>query len=359
MNPAVHENQARAFKRWVYFLGSVALCKGQGLSYDRGYYTDNSDEAVTDPWGRRDKVVRLPSGSYNEHFAGATVKAYRAKPGGQWVEIFEPGSVCEIAASVNTTVNATLLTCSAGAGDPGRFGLQGLPGRGTALALQTKSNVVLQSDLTGASALDATGKILTDGAATFVTNGVAAGDKVMIVAGENDGSNETAPGQYTVSSVDSETQLTLTEAASDGGTMQVSYYIISGNPLVLAYLYDGAESGLQEIIMPIDNTAVAAMVGGTTFVAGGVTLGAGASTHILADGVKEGLKKVFAGLGALTTNGYVVTVTSGIQADGATALASVTLDAANEIIALQWNGCVGGVNAGLWRELISAGATKA
>jgi hypothetical protein len=100
------------------------------------------------------------------------------------------------------------------------------------------------------------------------------------------------------------------------------------------------------------------MIGGTTILCGGYTMAAD-STSTLADGIIEGQKKAIAGLGTLTTKDWVLTVTSGLQKDGSTALASFAIDAAEEEAVLQWHGNVGDSPDGQWTELQSAGATAA
>jgi hypothetical protein len=353
-NVAGYTSQARTHTRKVRFTGSEALPQGVGVCYVRDYTSSSSHEAATDPFGGRDKRVALPTSSNNRWFAGVATNNYDARVGGQLIEIAEPGSVCQVAVGVNAVIDVTRMCCSAGAGDPGRFTMQGLPGRGSAIALQTKAAAILESSLTGGWALDSTGLILT----VVSTAGIAAGDKVFIVHGESDGTNVCTPGEYTVASVTDATTLVLTSAASDGGTMQCSGYILNGNPLVLAYLEDGEESGLQEVISPVNNAAAAAMVGGKTYVGGGVTLAAGVSTATLADGDAIGLKKALQGLGTLTTNGWLLTITNGRQqaCDGTTgavlALVSVTIDAAAERWFGQWGG-------DYWREIDTKGATLA
>jgi hypothetical protein len=91
------------------------------------------------------------------------------------------------------------------------------------------------------------------------------------------------------------------------------------------------------------------MVGGTTFLCGGYTMAAD-STCVLADGIKEGQLKAFACLGALGTQDYLITVTSGLKRAG-TALATLELDAAGEFATLQWFGNLGPGTAGLWNVL--------
>lgn len=331
-NLTLHESEARCKVRRVFFSGSTAVALGQGLCYNRDYGTAATAE------GRRDKYVEFPSTTNNMWFAGVAAYDYGAVTGGQWIEINEPGSVCQIAVGANTTVAATRLTATVfGTGiGAGRFVKQGLPGRGTALALQTGATNILASDYTATATLDATGLILTDSGATFVTKGVAAGDKVVLLAGEDDNTNETTPGVYTVSSVSSETALVLTSAAANGGTMECSYYIISGNPTVLAYLYDGEESGLVEFVQPTTG-ASACMVGGTSYLHGGTNPGAD-STFALAAGTIEGQKKYFYLLASYSSNDFVISPAGGGITMAGGAQTSLELDAADEYGLYEWCG---------------------
>lgn len=325
MDTVRYIKQARVLPRKVFFTGTGALVKGQGVCFDRDYGT------AADREYRRDSYVALPSRTNNLAFAGVCAKSYDANAAGQMIEIYEPGSVCEVAVGVDTVVDSTILTCSAGEGDPGRFAKPGFMGRGSAIALQTLTNLV-GSSYDGTAAVSA-GETLTK---TGAFAGAAAGDKVYILGGASSaGVDAVTPGEYTIASVTSNDAVELTTAPGNG---QVVFYCISGNKTCLALLLDGEESGLVDFISPIDNAAAApvAMVGGTTYVCGGYTIGAGDSTLTLADGTRMGMKKMFIGLGTLTTNDMAITVTSGIQKDHSTALAKVEIDAAAEEVQLTW-----------------------
>lgn len=324
MMPSVNYwKQARIQPRRVWFEGNVALVKGQGLCYNLDYGTAaDHDES-------RGNFVELPNQTNNRAFAGVAANSYNAVSGGQMIEIFEPGSICELAASVNTTINSTILTCSAGEGDAGRFGQPGFIGRGSAIALRTKTNII-GSSYDGSAAV-ATVTVTKTG----MFAGAVAGDKVYILGGASSaGADTVVPGEYTIASVTSNDEVVLTASA---GTGQIAAYCVSGNPTVLAYLCDGEESGLQEVISPIVSAAVASMVGGKTYVCGGYTMGAADSTFALAAGDRIGMRKEFYGLGTLTTKGYKVSPAGGgIQKDRSSALATVLIDAADEVITLTW-----------------------
>jgi len=356
-------------KRMVYCTGTTALLKGQGLCFDLDYLTTATGETAADAFGLRGNAVALPDNTNNGAFAGVTLADHAAHADGSaigWIEIAEPGSRVEILALANTTINSTRLTCLAGSGAPGRFWTAGLPGRGTALALQTKT-AVLKTLSTGAGALDATGKIITTSGIT--ASGLAIGDKVWVFGIEDDGTNSGTPGIYTVSAV-ADTTITVSEAISDGGTMQCSYVAFEGDPYVFAELCEGEESGLIEVVAPPspgdDSTpAFTVMSGGKTFIAGGYTIATGDQVAVWPAGQYIGQKKAFEGLGTLGTkdaklvpaaSGWQATVVDVILDNGAAdgkpmALVSVNIDAASEVIVGEW--------VGVWRELYHTGAVIA
>jgi len=328
-------------KKRVFYTGSDALVQGQGLCYD----FDRGTATTAEPSRRH--YVEKPSATNNLHFAGVTASDYSAVTGGQWIEIYEPGSTCYVAAGINTTLGTTYLTCVAGGADPGRWRDAGFMGRGTALALQTKAAVQLAGETDGTGVLDAAGTTLTG--TGFVTGGVAAGDKVVIYGGEHSGDGDVTDGIYTVSSVTNATTLVLTSAACSA-ELNCSYYIYTGNPLVLAHLFDGEESGLVEFPYA-DNGALTITAGGCTYFDGYINL-SDHGTIALADGKYDGMKKKIRTLNASVANDIVATLaTTGIQADGSTALDTLTFDEAADVATLQWDGC--------WRELYSTGVAKA
>ena len=336
----------------VFFSGSTALVRGQGVCYVRDYTSSASGETATDPCTWRDKRVAVPSTSNNRWFAGVATQNYAAKTGGRYIEIYLPGSVCEIAPGLTTTVGVTRLTCSCGAGDAGMWTWEGFPGRGTALALETDTVIGRSTD--GTATLDAAGTTLTKAAA--FTDAVA-GDFVYITAGASAaGASVVTPGKYTIATWSSANAVILSSAASSAAAVCNMYVIPAAGRVILARLegdpLGGEESGLQQEISPINNTAVQSMVGGVTYVAGGYTLGTGVSTATLANGTIKYEKKAVIGLGTLTTNGWKLTVTAGKQLDKATALASTTVNAAAHQSWLYWMNTI-------WILDWSSGATLA
>jgi len=317
--------QARRIQRRVFFTGTGALVKGQGLCYDRDRGTATAKD------GTRDVYVELPSTSNNRHFAGVAAQDYGANSGGQGIMINEPGSVCEVAVGVDTVVDTTIMTCSANAVDAGRFGLQGFIGRGSALALQTNASGVLSSDYSGTAALDAAGTTLTH---TGIGTAATVGDKVYILAGADDNTNLTIPIATTVATAPTADTITLAAAASDGGAMTVSFYMQTGNQTCLAYLFDGRESGLQKVYQITNGANTGLLVPGMNYIHGVFTPSADA-TETIGDGAHYGELWGCKLLGTLTTNDYLLTV-GGIQFDGSTALATLEFDAGNDIAILEW-----------------------
>lgn len=375
-NAVLYAKQARTYPRRVYFNASLALVRGMGLCYDRDY------GAAADPEGRRDKHVDLPTAENNMWFAGVTVRAYAAKVGGQWVEIFEPGSVCPVAVGINTVVKDTLLTCSITGGpatgvtatgthdagvttitasansflaadagrkiyvpvvgaltilayssatvvtvtgdyswvgskpfmlgnDVGIFTRGGFPGRGSALALQTVAsaatgNVPVAASFDGSAAIGAADLTLTKTA--LFTNAVV-GDKVVIVGGTvtADGSVAVTVGEYTIATRTSANAAVL-DTSPCAGASTVACYVKRGDPTAMCLLLGGPESGLQQVVAPLNGaeTAPVAMPGGTTFIAAVATL-AGASVITLADAPAGVDRKQVQKNGTLTTSGVAVT----------------------------------------------------
>ena len=318
------QRQARRIERKVRYTGTDALVKGEGLYYDRDTGT------ATEVDGRRDKNVERGTTINNMWFAGTLQQSYSANSSGQWVRINEPGSVCDVLVGADTTVKVTVLTCTVQLAATltsletqgqrplsGRFIRQGLPGRGTALALETKTDSVLFSDLTGdvGTYVASTGVITASGAGSSA--GTAAGDKVLMVAGGTDAGTTSSVklfGEYPVTSVTAGTT-TITsdstnEHALDYEGLAHIELAASESETCFMYLYNGEESGAVEFLSPIDNSTADAMVGGTTLVVGGYTLTSGTSNHTFADSVIFGQQKLFVCLGALTSNGWVAIDTS-------------------------------------------------
>lgn len=340
----IYEGQPRVRTRRVFFTGSTALAKGQGVCYDRDTGTAANFS------GLRDRYVEMPSTSNNRWFAGVCKTDYRARAGGQFIEIAEPGSVVEVSILDAVTIDSTLLTCGIGSGVAGgRFGLFGFLGRGSAKALQTIAAVASNSaGLVGpvAKSVDGSATVSADGLTitkTALFTNARAGDFVYIYGGATTTTMAAAvtPGRYVIASVTSADAAVLTTSCS-AVAGSLACYVVRGNPTAQVFLYEGQESGLTQWVTPLANSAAQSMVGGFTFIFGGATLGTGDSTTTLADGTFVGELKGFKLMGALTTNDWLLTVTTGKQgllnADPTTALATLEFDGANDASWLQWTG---------------------
>jgi len=379
-----YRKQAYVKKGLFVYLGTGALKKGHGMCFDLDYLTTETGETATDKFGARGlKVVEKPTYANCMAFAGVLTQDYPARTSGlQLVELYLPGGCAEIAiGGLSAVINATMVTCQIGP-DAGRFTLGGFKGRGSALALQTKAITAI-TDLAFAS-LDGTATEATSGTTYTITKtgiGTACGygadpadpatQYTCVILGGGDDDEVVTP--KVVNVLTAPTADTITVSAASGVTPFISLYVYKSNPMILAYLYDGEESGLVEFVSPNDNVAAQhLLISGVTFVCGGYTQTTGVSTSVLADGILEGQRKAFAGLGALGGNGYDIAVTSGIQQKvldevttgqavqgGPLALAGIIIDAAAEFISLDWTGNFGTGTTGLWVEKTHAGATLA
>jgi len=126
-----HEKQGPVFSAWVWFGGSTALKEGQGLCYNYDY----GEATAAD--GRRFNRVELPSTTNAQYFAGVAARKYSAVSGGQLIEIYLPGSVCNIYAKANCTLGTGLLTFDVTDDYEGYFRYEGLDGEGSAQPMQT------------------------------------------------------------------------------------------------------------------------------------------------------------------------------------------------------------------------------
>lgn len=361
------------------YRGTTPLKKGRGMCYDLDYLTTETGETANDAFGARGLVeIQQPSNANNMAFAGVLTQDYPATPSGkiQLVELYLPGSTCLIDSLAAMTINSTVVTAIADAegGIAGRFGPAGFMGRGSALALQTRAvadkgdlaEVALAGTATAVySSSTGLTTITLTGIGTACGNGDATVDpadyECIVLGGADDATGGdaatgelAAKGVYNVSTAPTANTITV---VGDTGDCDLTLVVKKKNALVMAYLFDGEESGLIEYLTPQDGVAVQSMVGGVSMICGGYTMAAD-STATLADGTRENLMKGIFGLGTLTTKDWIITVTSGMKAD-MTALASLAFDAAAEVAVLKWNGSIGGGGAGLWVEQMSAGATKA
>jgi len=340
-----HIKQGRPILAMVWYEGTDALYEGEGLCYNTDYGT------ATDADGRRCNRVERPTASTNSAFAGVAARNYSASSVGRFVEIFEPGSKCvPVALGVDTVIDTGLITFTVSGRydvgvktglktDAGRFYTGKFRGRGSAIPRQTKA-AILEASMAGAWSLATDGITLT----VVATAGLAAGDTVVLLGGEDDGTGAVIPGKYTIASITSATVLVLSTSAVDvtpAGAATCTGYAYTGNPTALCDLLDGEESGGVEFLN-VPNAGGASqpyMVGGVSYVCGGLTLGADAD-FTFAQGSLPGDKKAFVCLGIMTTNDVTVDLaTAGIQIDGSTALAEFNaIDAAGDAAFLEFHG---------------------
>lgn len=340
-----------AILKTVIYQGTDALKQGEGVCYNTDYGTATAATA-----NRANRVER-PTVSNNRAFAGVAAQSYAAVAGGeQVIRIYAPGSKSvPVALGVDTVIDTGLVTftvkgrydigVTTGLGtEAGRFVSGRYRGRGTAVPRQTVT-ALLESSMTGGWLLAADGVTLT----MTATAGLAAGDTVVILGGEDDATDAVVPGKYTISSVTNGTVLVLTASAYDTGALganatgQVTGYAYTGNPTALCDLLDGEESGGVEF-MNIPNAGVVGMpymASGLSYICGGVTLAADVDvTFAQLTAGEPFIKKGFICLGTLGTSDFTVDLaTNGIKLDGSTALGAVdAFDAAGEAWFGVWKG---------------------
>lgn len=346
--------QGKPIIEMVWLASTDAVSKGEAFCYNLDYGT------ATESDGSRVNRVERPSTSNNQAFAGVAARDYGAlTSGGRFIELCVPGSQgVEVALAVDTVINTGLLTFIAGSGTGGgRFYTGKYKGRGSAVPLQTVT-AVLESSMAGAWSVDK-----DDGITLTVssTTGLSAGDSVVLLGGEKEEAADkyVVPGKYTISSVTDGTTLVLTASCLEGSPaadVTATGLVYTANPTALCNLLTGDESGGVEFIS-VPNTggdSQSYMVGGVSYVCGGLTLAADAEVE-LAQGSLPGESKCFICLGTMTTSDFVIDlVTAGIQQDGSTALAEINaIDAAADAAYLGFNGAT-------WHTLdLVGGATQA
>lgn len=347
MHPnSTHLTAPEQIRRAVVFNGTSAIAKGQAFTYQRAFTgTRQADGttigAATVAW-ERDKYVQkpVPSSTYEQWFAGVAEQDYPATSGDAFREItlLEPGSYCQIATLIPTTVGVTRLTALASAAGAvytaGKFVAGRYRGRGSAVAMQTLAALASTTDYNVgvfSNSLDGTASIAISGTAYTLTKTAAfayvpttanlqGNEYVHIVAGATaaSGAAQITPGRYKITAKTSDDVVVLDPAgtAPAASTCDCNFYCVRGNPLVWARLDDGAESGLVEWINTNTDgsgtTAVPGMVGGYSFIFGGITLSNGNAIDTLANGTYIGQRKAYYLSGTLTTSSYVVTVTAGL-----------------------------------------------
>jgi len=346
-----HQKMGNRIAELVWYEGTDALKHGEAVCYNTDYGT------AADFDGRRANRVERPTTSNSQAFAGVAERDYAANSGGQLVEINAPGSKgVYVALGVDTVLDTGLLsftvngkadvgTDGGDGSDGGRFYTGKYKGRGSCIPRQTVT-AVIEASLIGGWLVAADGKTLT----MSDTTGLAAGDTVVVLGGEDDATDAVVPGKYLISSVTNGTVVVLATSIYDTGdsganaTGQVTGYAYTGNPRCQADLLTGDEcGGIEFLNLPnAGGDSQPYMVGGVTYVCGGVTLGADADVE-LAQGTLPGETKAFILIGALASNNFVVDLATPSlqlgQAVGGTALAEIALmDTAADAVYLSFSG---------------------
>lgn len=349
--------QGRVFAEWVWYEGADKLRKGEGLCYNSDYGTASNSN------GERLNRAERPKPGNNLMFAGVAAHDYSAKSGGQFVEIYNPGSVCPVAIGQDVTIDTGLITAQAGSnGEAGRFAFEGLPGRGSAVPLQTVSDAIKERDI----ATNSQGALSTDGVTLTVTDSsdFEVGGTVVIVGGEDEGgtgnSEHVVPGKYGIAAINSDTEIELAESAvsgTPGSALNASYYVYNVNALALCKLLDGAESGLVEVVNPSDDggsSDLSFMQGGKTYIHA-VDCSSNSQGE-LADGEFFGERKAFEALEAISTNSVVVgfatngkQLATGSSSTSLLTLASATFSSSADQFSAEWRD--------YWQEIGRNGAS--
>ncbi len=344
--------QAEVIEKWVLFTAAVSTVydKGTAVCYNRDYGTD------TDVEGDRDNQVEPPSSSNNHRFAGVLVDSvsFSSVQTEKWVKIYEPGGFAEIALYQDTVVNVGRVSfLHSGGVNTARFGQMGFPGRGSAIPMQTVTNS-LENDYDGLGVIDATDMItltVTDSADFEV--GVS---RVLMLAGENDGTATFAPGLYGIASITDATHIVLDSMVADvvsTSTITVSFVVIDGeNPTCLAYLEDGVESGGVDWVSPLNagQVGLAYSPYGKTYIPGIGTLAADCDVTF-ADGLLFGQRKGFFVIGVIGGNDVTLDfVVNGRQLDGSALTEVLGMDAVGDAWYGEWMGS--------WRTIGLVGATE-
>jgi hypothetical protein len=371
-NVVNYRKQAYTKKAMFVYLGTAALKKGHGMCFDLDHVTTETGETATDAYGARGlKVVEVPSSSNNGAFAGVLTQNYpaRTNAGYQKVELAIPGGCARVAQRVASTINAGLMTCAVCENDSGVvtdlngiFGFGGLPGRGSALPLQTLAAATLgdmpwqciegtavsvYASATGLSTITLAGLGTACG---YVSAAVSASDYELNVFGgatAADSTTERCPsGVYPVVQATGANTITVTGDTGDGAlTMTVTKV----NMLRLAYLMDGPESGLSCYFVP-ETAAVRTPIidSGAIITLGGLTMAADCQP-VVNDGTIPGQRLALTMLATVVTKELLWNITSAMDQNEGT-LSTIEMNTAGEFATFEWMNF--GVNAaatGTWQ----------
>ena len=188
-----HIKKSLTFSAFVWFSGTVALKEGQGVCYNWDYGTAGDYDA------RRTNHVEVPTILNAPYFAGVAARPYSANSGGQFIEIFLPGSTCNVWTLIDTIVGADRITCQAGAGvvAAGYWTVPGFPGKGSATPLQTVTassgslcmalledgeQSGLVENITDYASAEAGAKVFMVGGVSYFGGSTATGAKTFVLA---------------------------------------------------------------------------------------------------------------------------------------------------------------------------------
>lgn len=132
-----YEKQSPSRTTHVWFMGTGALLEGQAVCFNWDFGTATAED------GRRGNRVEPPTAANSLYFAGVAARDYSANSAGatrpQMIEIYEPGSYCNVLSKASTTIGVARLTfeITAVVGTNGTFIHEGLEGEGSCVPLQT------------------------------------------------------------------------------------------------------------------------------------------------------------------------------------------------------------------------------
>lgn len=370
----------------VVYTGTAALKRGFGMCYDLDVLTTATGQTAQDAWGRRGlKEVEVPSPSNANRFAGVLVQNYPADANGKLklIKLAAPGGTAMIAQRIISTSGVSRTTCvvdsTAGDGNSGVFAYGGLPGRGSAIALETLAAAAsgdlaiadddmgsdsVYSSVTGLSTITLTGAGTALGYDSVAVDASAYECTVLDGATAATGATRANPGVYPVVQATGANTFTVTGDTGDGALLIT---LTKKDLLMLAYLEDGVDSGLSDYVTPNNGAARQFVLnqGGTTFIAGGgITIAGDCTVNTLADPITIGgslgaVKKAFSTMGQITTSDYIITVNAGfVASDTTTDMATIVIQNATDCeVVLMWNGDIGSTAIGYWTDVMHAGAT--
>jgi hypothetical protein len=130
-----YHKQGNTISSWVWYETNAKLYEGQAVCYNYDYNRALGSSADNVP-ERMNRVEKCAIGNA-QFFAGVAAREYPAVAGGQLIEIYVPGSVCNVYCKANVTAAGTRLTFDVTSTYEGYFRYEGLPGEGSAILLQT------------------------------------------------------------------------------------------------------------------------------------------------------------------------------------------------------------------------------